>query len=259
MNNLLLDIQDKLAILTINRPQKLNALNSETLCELNAILFDLDQRSDVNVIILTGSGDKAFVSGADINEMSNASAAEGRTMSLLAMDAFNLLENMHQVTIAAVNGSALGGGCELAMACDIRVASVNARFGQPECSLGIVPGFGGTQRLPRLIGKARAKEMIFTADSITAEDAYRFGLVNQLASPTEVLPYCKAMAKRIIRNGSLAISLAKQAINTGLDTDLDSGLKLESNIFGLSFSTKDKREGMTAFLEKRKEKEFIGK
>jgi enoyl-CoA hydratase len=259
MNNLLLDVQDKLAILTINRPQKLNALNSETLCELNAILFDLDQRSDVNVIILTGSGDKAFVSGADINEMSNASAAEGRTMSLLAMDAFNLLENMHQVTIAAVNGSALGGGCELAMACDIRVASVNARFGQPECSLGIVPGFGGTQRLPRLIGKARAKEMIFTADSITAEDAYRFGLVNQLASPTEVLPYCKAMAKRIIRNGSLAISLAKQAINTGLDTDLDSGLKLESNIFGLSFSTKDKREGMTAFLEKRKEKEFIGK
>lgn len=259
MNNLLLDIQDKLAILTINRPQKLNALNSETLCELNAILFDLDQRSDVNVIILTGSGDKAFVSGADINEMSNASAAEGRTMSLLAMDAFNLLENMHQVTIAAVNGSALGGGCELAMACDIRVASVNARFGQPECSLGIVPGFGGTQRLPRLIGKARAKEMIFTADSITAEDAYRFGLVNQLASPTEVLPYCKAMAKRIIRNGSLAISLAKQAINTGLDTDLDSGLKLESNIFGLSFSTKDKKEGMTAFLEKRKEKEFIGK
>jgi enoyl-CoA hydratase len=259
MNNLLLDVQDKLAILTINRPQKLNALNSETLCELNAILFDLDQRSDVNVIILTGSGDKAFVSGADINEMSNASAAEGRTMSLLAMDAFNLLENMHQVTIAAVNGSALGGGCELAMACDIRVASVNARFGQPECSLGIVPGFGGTQRLPRLIGKARAKEMIFTADSITAEDAYRFGLVNQLASPTEVLPYCKAMAKRIIRNGSLAISLAKQAINTGLDTDLDSGLKLESNIFGLSFSTKDKKEGMTAFLEKRKEKEFIGK
>lgn len=259
MKNLLLDVQDKIAILTINRPQKLNALNTETLCELNAILFDLDQRSDVNVIIITGSGDKAFVAGADINEMSNASSAEGRAMSLLAMDAFNLLENMHQVTIAAVNGYALGGGCERAMACDIRVASVNARIGQPECGLGVVPGFGGTQRLPRLIGKARAKEMIFTADAITAKDAYRFGLINQLTYPTEVLPYCIAMANRIIRNGPLAISLAKQAINTGLDTDLDSGLKLESNIFGLAFSTKDKKEGMTAFLEKRQEKSFIGK
>jgi enoyl-CoA hydratase len=255
MKNLLFDVQDEIAILTINRPQKLNALNTETLCELDAILFDLEQRSDVNVIILTGSGNKAFGSGADISEMVDASAAEGHAMSLLATEAFNLLENMHQVTIAAVNGFALGGSCELAMACDIRVASVNARFGHPECRLGIIPGFGGTQRLSRLIGKARAKELIFTGYTITAKEAYHIGLVNRLTSPTEVLSYCNALAKRIINNNNpLAISLAKQAINTGLDTDLSSGLKLESSLFGMSFSTLAKKESMTAFLEKRQER-----
>lgn len=257
MKNLLLDVQDKIAVLTINRPQKLNALNTETLCELEAILFDLEQRPDVKVIILTGSGNKAFGSGADKNEIVDASAEEGRAMSLLATEAFNLLENMHQVTIAAVNGWALGGSCELAMACDIRIASVNARFGQPECRLGLIPGFGGTQRLARLIGKARAKELIFTGHTINAKEAYHIGLVNKLTSPTEVLAYCQAMAKRIIQNNSLAISLAKQAINTGLDTDLNSGLKLESALFGMSFSSLDKKMSGEKVCRKVNEKSIV--
>ena len=210
-------------------------------------------------LILTGSGSKSFVAGADISEMVNATPAEGRAMGLLAREAFGRLENMPQVTIAAVNGFALGGGCEISMACDIRVAAENAKFAQPECGLGILPGFGGTQRLARLVGKGRAKEMIFTCDMIDAQDAYRIGLANHVVPQEELLDYCKAMAGRIMKNAPYAVSLAKQVINSGADMDLDNGLKLEANIFGLSFSTEDKKEGMTAFLEKRKEKHFIGK
>ena len=259
MNNLLLEVENGIALLTINRPKSLNALNSETLAELNTCLAELENNEEVKVVILTGSGEKSFVAGADISEMVNGTPAEGRKMGLLAKEAFGRLENMPQITIAAVNGYALGGGCEISMACDIRVASENARFAQPECGLGILPGFGGTQRLPRLVGKGRAKELIFTCDQITAEDAYRMGLVNHVVPQAELIDYCKAMAGRIMKNGPYAVSLAKQAINTGMDTDLDSGLKLEANLFGLSFSTADKKEGMTAFLEKRKEKHFIGK
>lgn len=259
MNNLLLEVENGIALLTINRPKSLNALNSETLAELNTCLAELENNEEVKVVILTGSGEKSFVAGADISEMVNGTPAEGRKMGLLAKEAFGRLENMPQVTIAAVDGYALGGGCEISMACDIRVASENARFAQPECGLGILPGFGGTQRLPRLVGKGRAKELIFTCDQITAEDAYRMGLVNHVVPQAELIDYCKAMAGRIMKNGPYAVSLAKQAINTGMDTDLDSGLKLEANLFGLSFSTADKKEGMTAFLEKRKEKHFIGK
>ena len=259
MNNLLLEVENGVALLTINRPKALNALNSETLAELNTCLAELENNDEVKVVILTGSGEKSFVAGADISEMVNATPAEGRKMGLLAREAFGRLENMPQVTIAAVNGFALGGGCELSMACDIRVASDNAKFGQPECGLGILPGFGGTQRLPRLVGKGRAKELIFTCDMISADDAFRMGLANHVVPQAELIDYCKAMAGRIMKNGPLAVALAKQAINTGSDTDLDSGLKLEANLFGLSFSTADKMEGMTAFLEKRKEKHFIGK
>lgn len=259
MNNLLLEVENGIALLTINRPKALNALNSETLAELNACLAELENNEAVKVVILTGSGAKSFVAGADISEMVNATPAEGRKMGLLAREAFGRLENMPQVTIAAVNGFALGGGCEISMACDIRVASENAKFGQPECGLGILPGFGGTQRLARLVGKGRAKELIFTCDMISAEEAYRIGLVNHVVPQEELIGYCKAMAGRIMKNGPFAVTLAKQAINTGMDTDLDSGLKLEANLFGLSFSTADKKEGMTAFLEKRKEKHFIGK
>lgn len=259
MNNLLLEVQGNIAVLTINRPKALNALNSETLSELNTCLAELETREDVKVVILTGSGAKSFVAGADISEMVNATPKEGRAMGLLAREAFGRLENMPQVTIAAVNGYALGGGCEISMACDIRVASDNARFGQPECGLGILPGFGGTQRLARLVGKGRAKELIFTCDQIDAQEAYRIGLANKVVPQEELLDTCKAMAGRIMKNAPFAVALAKQAINTGCDTDLDSGLKLEANLFGLSFSTEDKKEGMTAFLEKRKEKNFIGR
>ena len=259
MNNLLMEVENEIAVVTINRPKSLNALNSETLAELNTCLAEIEGRTDIKVVILTGSGSKSFVAGADISEMVNATPAEGRAMGLLAREAFGLLENMPQVTIAAVNGFALGGGCEISMACDIRVAAENAKFAQPECGLGILPGFGGTQRLARLVGKGRAKEMIFTCDMIDAQDAYRIGLANHVVPQEELLDYCKAMAGRIMKNAPYAVSLAKQVINSGADMDLDNGLKLEANIFGLSFSTEDKKEGMTAFLEKRKEKHFIGK
>ena len=259
MNNLLMEVENEIAVVTINRPKSLNALNSETLAELNTCLAEIEGRTDIKVVILTGSGSKSFVAGADISEMVNATPAEGRAMGLLAREAFGRLENMPQVTIAAVNGFALGGGCEISMACDIRVAAENAKFAQPECGLGILPGFGGTQRLARLVGKGRAKEMIFTCDMIDAQDAYRIGLANHVVPQEELLDYCKAMAGRIMKNAPYAVSLAKQVIKSGADMDLDNGLKLEANIFGLSFSTEDKKEGMTAFLEKRKEKHFIGK
>ena len=252
MNNLLMEVENEIAVVTINRPKSLNALNSETLAELNTCLAEIEGRTDIKVVILTGSGSKSFVAGADISEMVNATPAEGRAMGLLAREAFGRLENMPQVTIAAVNGFALGGGCEISMACDIRVAAENAKFAQPECGLGILPGFGGTQRLARLVGKGRAKEMIFTCDMIDAQDAYRIGLANKVVPQEELLDYCKAMAKKIMSKASFGVTLAKQAINTGMDTDLESGLKLEANLFGLAFSTHDKAEGMQAFLEKRK-------
>lgn len=252
MKNLLMEVENEVAVVTINRPKSLNALNSETLMELNQCFSEIEARKDIRVVILTGSGSKSFVAGADISEMVNATAAEGRAMGLLAYKAFWKLEHMPQVTIAAVNGYALGGGCEISMACDIRVAAENAKFGQPETGLGILPGFGGTQRLSRLVGKGRAKELIFTCDKIDAQEAYRIGLANKVVPQADLLDYCKKMAAKIMSNGSYAISLAKSAINIGLDTDLSSGIQLEADLFGLSFSTADKKEGMSAFLEKRK-------
>ncbi|MDD5921837.1 MAG: enoyl-CoA hydratase-related protein [Eubacteriales bacterium] len=251
MNNVILDIAERIATVTINRPKSLNALNTETLTELNICFAELEKRKDVRVVILTGSGAKSFVAGADISEMVNATPAEGRTMSLLAMDTFNKLENMPQVTIAAVNGYALGGGCEICMSCDIRLASENAVFGQPECGLGIIPGFGGTQRLARLIGVGRAKELIFTCDKIDAQEAYRVGLVNKVVPAGELMDACCKMAEKILGNGSYAISMGKSVINAGRDMDLTNGLKMEADAFGFTFSTHDKKEGMTAFLEKR--------
>jgi enoyl-CoA hydratase len=256
MNNLLLEVENGIAVVTINRPKSLNALNSETLAELSECFSDIEKRDDVKVLILTGSGEKSFVAGADISEMVDNNAIGGRKMALLAKAAFEKLENIRQVTIAAVNGFALGGGCEIAMACDIRVASENAKFGQPEVGLGTIPGFGGTQRLPRLVGKGRAKELIFTTDMIDAQEAYRIGLANKVVPLAELLDKCKEMAKKIMAQSSYAVSLAKTAINAGLDMDINSGLKLEADLFGLTFATADKKEGMTAFVEKRKEKKF---
>lgn len=258
MNNLKLEVADQIAVLSIARPAALNALNSETLEELNTVLADIEARDDVKVLILTGGPDKkgnefkSFVAGADISEMVNLSAAQARAFGMRAAAPFFKLMNMRQVTIAAVNGVALGGGCEISMACDIRIASDNAIFGQPECGLGIIPGFGGTQRLARLVGMGRAKEMIFTCDSIKADEAYRIGLVNKVVPAEELMPAAKAMAQKIISKGSYAVSIAKTAINNGYDMDIKNAVEMEANLFGVTCSTHDKQEGMGAFLEKRK-------
>ncbi len=245
------EVKDKVAVVTVSNPKSLNALNSATLAELDCCFKVIGSDPALRVVIITGAGEKSFVAGADISEMVNASAAQGRAMARLADEAFGRLEKMDKVSIAAVNGYALGGGCELAMACDIRIAAENASFGQPECGLGIPPGFGGTQRLARLVGKGRAKELIFSCRRIKAEEAFRIGLVNKVVPAASLMDECMALAETIISKSGYAISLAKSCIETGLDTDLDSGLTLEAECFGLAFATKDKAEGMTAFLEKR--------
>ncbi|MFP3155067.1 enoyl-CoA hydratase-related protein [Lachnospiraceae bacterium ZAX-1] len=251
MNNLRLEVENEIAILTIDRPKALNALNSETLLELDEVLTEIEGRDDVKVVILTGAGEKSFVAGADISEMANLTAAEGRNFGLRAANPFFRLSNMRQVTIAAVNGFALGGGCEISMACDIRIASENARFGQPEVGLGITPGFGGTQRLARLVGLGRAKELIFTCDTIKADEAYRIGLVNKIVPQAELLDTVKAIAEKIASKASYAVSLAKAAINNGYDLDIKNAVELEANLFALTFATHDQKEGMSAYMEKR--------
>lgn len=257
-NNLSLEVADEIAVLKITRPAALNALNSETLDELNVALSDIEKRDDIKVVILTGGADKkgnefkSFVAGADISEMVNFTAPEARAFGIKASEPFFKLMNMRQVTIAAVNGFALGGGCEIAMACDIRIASENAIFGQPECGLGIIPGFGGTQRLARLIGMGRAKELIFTCDNIDAAEAYRIGLVNKVVPAEELIATAKAMASKIASKGSYAVAVAKAAINNGYDMDIKNAVEMEANLFGVVNDTHDKKEGMGAFLEKRK-------
>jgi enoyl-CoA hydratase len=250
--NLLYENQDGIALITMNRPKALNALNQETLDELNQLVDMLAKDSSVQVVILTGSGEKAFVAGADIAQMQSMSAMEGRNFGKLGQAVFNKLENLPQPVIAAINGFALGGGCELAMACDIRIASEKAKFGQPEVTLGITPGFAGTQRLPRLIGKGRAKQLLYTADVIDAQEAYRIGLVNVVAPAEELMTTARAMAQKIQSRAAVAVQLCKAAVNEGLDTDLETGTAYEAEVFGLCFATADQKEGMTAFTEKRK-------
>lgn len=251
MEYIRLTVEGPIAVVTIHRPACRNALNSQVYREIIAALQDVRDRDDVRVVLLTGAGDKAFAAGADIAQMVQESPQSGRRLSALCHEAAELLETMRQVTIAAVNGYALGGGCEIAMACDIRIAAENAVFGQPECGLGIIPGFGGTQRLARLVGKGRAKELIFTCGRIDAQEAYRIGLANKVVPQAELLDVCRAMAKTIMSKGGYAVSVAKAVINAGLDMDLINGLKMEADAFGLTFATHDKQEGMTAFLEKR--------
>ena len=255
--NLTLEVADGIAVLAISRPAALNALNSETLDELNVCLSEIEANDDIKAVILTGGPDKkgnefkSFVAGADIAEMVNFTAPEACAFGIKASEPFFKLMNMRQVTIAAVNGFALGGGCEISMACDIRIASENAIFGQPECGLGIIPGFGGTQRLARLVGMGRAKEMIFTCDNVDANEAYRIGLVNKVVAKEELMPTAKAMAAKIISKGSYAVSVAKAAINNGYDMDIKNAVEMEANLFGVVNDTHDKKEGMGAFLEKR--------
>jgi len=250
--NLLFENNDGIGIITLNRPKALNALNNDMLAELDSLLDIIAQDETVKVVIVTGNGEKAFAAGADIAEMQHLSAIEGRKLGKFGQSVISKFENLPQPVIAAVNGFALGGGCELAMACDIRIASEKAKFGQPEVTLGITPGFGGTQRLPRLIGKGRAKELIFTGDIIDVQEAYRIGLVNKVTTAEELMSVTQAMAGKIMSRAEIAVKLSKAAVNTGMDMDVESGIAYEAETFGLCFSTADQKEGMSAFIEKRK-------
>lgn len=250
--------QNNISIITINRTKALNALNTDVLKELDKVLDEIDQ-DRIRAVIITGSGDKAFVAGADISEMYKLTKAEGETFGRTGNEVFRKIETFPIPVIAAVNGYALGGGCELAMSCDIRICSENAVFGQPETGLGIIPGFGGTQRLARLISVGKAKEMIYTAGNIKSAEAYRIGLVNGVYPQEELMEQALKMASKIAKNAPIAVRAAKKAINNGLQTDMDGGIKIEEALFGSCFETEDQKEGMAAFLEKRKATAFINK
>lgn len=242
-------------VVTINRPKALNALNSGVLEELEAT-FDQVDLETTRVIILTGAGTKSFVAGADIAEMSTLTKEEGEAFGKKGNDVFRKIETFPLPVIAAVNGFALGGGCEISMSCDIRICSENAVFGQPEVGLGITPGFGGTQRLARIIGIGKAKEMIYSASNIKAEEAYRIGLVNAVYSQEELMDMAKKLANKIARNAPIAVRACKSAMNEGLDVDMDKAIVVEEKAFGSCFETEDQVEGMKAFLEKRKVEGF---
>lgn len=242
-------------VVTINRPKALNALNSGVLEELEATFNQVDLET-TRVIILTGAGTKSFVAGADIAEMSTLTKEEGEAFGKKGNDIFRKIETFPLPVIAAVNGFALGGGCEISMSCDIRICSENAVFGQPEVGLGITPGFGGTQRLARIIGVGKAKEMIYSAGNIKAEEAYRIGLVNAVYPQEELMDMAKKLANKIARNAPIAVRACKTAINEGLDVDMDKAIVVEEKAFGSCFETEDQVEGMKAFLEKRKVEGF---
>ncbi|MGI6227639.1 MAG: short-chain-enoyl-CoA hydratase [Peptococcales bacterium] len=251
-NNLIVEKQGVVGIIKINRPKALNSLNTDTLIELQSAFNEIELDEDIKVVILTGYGEKAFIAGADIAEMRDKNSIEACQFSRLGSYLFRRIELFKKPVIAAINGYALGGGCELAMCCDIRLASQKAKFGQPEVTLGIIPGFSGTQRLPRLIGLAKAKELIFTGEMIDAEEAKRLGLVNDVYAADQLLDKAVELANKIASKAQIAVSLAKAAINRGIETDIETGIAYEINAFGLCFTTKDQKEGMTAFLEKRK-------
>ena len=255
--NIKYEVKESIAYVTVNRPQALNALNMDVLGELYDVFSTIEKDAEVKAVILTGEG-RAFVAGADIAQMYELSSIEGREMMTLGHKVMNLIESIEKPVIAAVNGFALGGGCELSMACDIRIASEKAKFGQPEVGLGIIPGFGGTQRLARLVGKGMAKYLIMSAETIPASEAYRIGLVEKVVAPEELLPEAEKLAKTIASKAPVAIGSAKTAINNGYDMDMKSASRFEIETFTAAFSTDDKREGMGAFLEKRAP-EFTGK
>jgi enoyl-CoA hydratase len=244
-------VEENVAVITINRPKSLNALNTEVLKELSEVVDLIDKDSSICSVIVTGSGEKAFVAGADIAEMQSKNVLEAREFSSLGNNVFSKLENLKMPVIAAVNGFALGGGCELAMACDIRIAGNKAKFGQPEVGLGIIPGFGGSQRLARLVGKGTAKEILYTGDMVKAERAYEIGLVNRVVDASELMAEAKKMAQTIASKSPLGVSFTKKAVNDGINLDLERAVSLEAELFGSLFSTKDQNEGMSAFLEKR--------
>jgi enoyl-CoA hydratase len=247
---LTLEVADRIATLTINRPDKLNALNDATIAELGQAIDQIRVDDSIGGVIITGAG-RAFVAGADISELSSQTPVLAKARARGGQDVFRRIETCPKPVIAAVNGFALGGGCELAMACHIRIASDAAKFGQPESKLGLLPGYGGSQRLPRLVGKGRAVQLLITAEMIDAAEAYRIGLVNKIAPAGELMSVAREMMKTILANGPLAVALCIEAIDRGLEMSLDEGLILEANHFGLLAATEDMREGTRAFMEKR--------
>lgn len=246
-------VDGQVGIITINRPKALNALNSEVLKDLEAVIDAVDLDA-IRCLILTGAGEKSFVAGADIGEMSTLTKAEGEAFGKFGNDIFRKIETLPIPVIAAVNGFALGGGCEIAMSCDIRLCSENAIFGQPEVGLGITPGFGGTQRLARIVGPGKAKQLIYTARNIKAPEAYRIGLVNEVYPLEELMPQALKMAKGIAKNAPIAVRACKKAINDGLEADMDKAIVIEEKLFGSCFETEDQKYGMAFFLDKNKEK-----
>ncbi|CUS26808.1 Enoyl-CoA hydratase carnithine racemase [Paucilactobacillus oligofermentans DSM 15707 = LMG 22743] len=257
-NNLLFTVEDGIGVLTINRPKSLNALNSETLAEIGSALSEIKTNKDVKVLIITGSGQKAFVAGADISQMAAMNPIEAAELSELAHNAFQTIESLPQMTIAAVNGYCLGGGFELANSCDIRIAASTAKFGQPEVGLGIVPGFGGTQRLTRLVGRGKAKEIITTGAQITATEAKEIGAVEEVVELDQLMTKVNEIASKIIKNGPVAVRMAKYVIDKGADLELNTAISFETQMWAQTFATEDQKEGMAAFLEKRHAK-FSGK
>lgn len=249
--HLILDRENNIGVLRINRPQAMNSLNTEVLKELREAVEEVKMDKDIHVLVITGEG-KAFVAGADISEMSTMDSVQARSFAEAGLKAFREIEILEKPVIAAVNGFALGGGCELAMACDIRIASSKAKFGQPEVGLGVTPGFGGTVRLSRLVGLAKAKELIYTGNIIKADEAMEIGLVNRVVEPDQLMEAAMEMAGKIASNAQLAVRYSKQSINRSFETDLETGMEIERNLFGLCFSTEDQKEGMKAFGEKRK-------
>jgi enoyl-CoA hydratase len=252
--NVLMEKKGATAIVSINRPKALNALNFQTVEELLHCLRELAQDEETAVVILTGSGEKSFVAGADIAHMQSLDVIEARKFGMLGHELARTLEEIPQPVIAAINGFALGGGCELAISCDMRFASINAKFGQPEVNLGVIPGFGGTQRLPRLIGKGLATELLYSGDIIDAEEALRIGLVNKVFPQEELLEKCLELAEKIASRGPLAVKLCKEAVNNGMEMELARACQYEVDLFSICFSSAEQKEGMSAFLEKRSPK-----
>ena len=251
LENIRYELRPPLAVVTIDRPKVLNALNLLSMTELEQVFLDIRQNDAVRVVLITGAGEKAFVAGADIGELASLSALEGEQVATRGQRIFHLIENCGKPVIACINGFALGGGCELALACTLRIASSSARLGQPEVKIGIIPGYGGTQRLPRLIGKGAALKMILTGEAISAAEALRLGLVDEVVEPDQLLPRAEQIAQTIAGMAPLAVRDSIRAVNSGYDLPLASGLELEASLFGLACSTSDKAEGARAFLEKR--------
>jgi len=249
--NVLYEKRDAIAYVTVNRPKVLNALNTPTWRDLRTAFEDARDDATVRGVILTGAGNKAFIAGADISELAHATAVDAERSSRFGQGVLDLIENLGKPVVAAVNGFALGGGCETAMACTIRIAVDTAKFGQPEVTLGLVPGGGGTQRLPRLVGKGRALHLILSGEMISAQEAYRIGLVNEIVPPADLITRAEAILKKIAANAPIAVKFALEAANKGLETSQSDGLLLEASYFGLCAATEDKKEGTTAFLEKR--------